>query len=959
MNVIIKTVCGLCTLMPLIEPTSALAQVALSKSLVDRGLQSSWQSTGSEIPLDPAWRTGVLPNGVRFAVRRGTQPPGVISIRVRVGAGALMEADDEQGWTHFLEHMVFRGTEHFADGEAIKIWQRLGASFGTDTNAFTTLTATTFVLDLPKNDVASYGKAMDVLADMMGHATIDLAALNIERKVVLAERALRSPPIAEKVKAIGNPVFLAGTKAANRDVIGSDSTLNAATAERLKGYYQRWYRPSRTVVTVVGDADPAVLEAGLRRAFGNWSAIGKEPSEPDYGAPVRPRQQATVVVDPLIPNTVQLAYVTPHDDRPWTIARQQRQYLDWVALAVLNARLATESQKGQAIVSAGLSFGNSRHVQDQLTLGIVPKRGAWDAALDEASGVLNGVLAVPPSQAEIDQQVTSIGRMLDRQVTGQDTRTSDDLANGFIRDVDEGDVSGSRAFYRDLFAAQTKTFTPVTVQLEIRRLLSPDPRLLVYSSTPIPGGDAAAIAALAKAKTVSATQEAAIRTVSLNDLKLPGQPATVVSASNIAGLDIERVRFSNGVELNLKHTAFEKDKIHVNVRIGHGLLGERSDEPGLQWTSGALLVSGYGSFSPDELARLLAGRTIAFGVRAGLDALMLGGSSNRNDVADMLKLMSVSLTQMDYKPAPLARLQDGMNASYQAIYSQPGSVFSAFATPYLYGGDTRFRGMPVTAEIDAVTLPAFRAYWQERLNQGPVRITVVGEFDRDAVIAAVAHSFGTLPLRKDVAPDDARRAVTASLPATDPVILRHRGDPGQALVARVWPAQAFLDDVPTARALDLASSLIQTRLIEGFRETQGGTYAPFVSYNYDDNMPHYGAFLAGAQLRTDRIADFDAALASIVADLAAHGPDPDAFARAKTTSVGAAERARKTNDFWSAVLLVNLDDPREIAAIRDGVAERQAVTPEKVRAAVGKFLGPAARSFEIQVLPKAASLKGP
>ena len=311
----------------------------------------------------------------------------------------------------------------------------------------------------------------------------------------------------------------------------------------------------------------------------------------------------------------------------------------------------------------------------------------------------------------------------------------------------------------------------MAVQAEVRRLLSPDPRLLVYSSTPIPGGNAAVIAALAKAKTVAATQEAAIRTVSLNDLKLPGQPATVVSTSTIASLDVERVRFSNGVELDLKHTAFEKDKIHVNVRIGHGLLGERPDDPGLQWTSGALLVSGYGSFSPDELARLLAGRTIAFGVRTGLGALMLGGNSNRNDVADMLKLMFVSLTQMDYKLAPLTRLKDGMNASYQAIYNQPGSVFSAFATPYLYGGDTRFRGMPSTAEIDAVTLPAFRAYWQERLNQGPVRITVVGEFDRDAVIAAVARSFGTLALRKDLPPDDARRAVTVSLPTTDPVIL--------------------------------------------------------------------------------------------------------------------------------------------------------------------------------------------
>ncbi|PTT34278.1 peptidase M16, partial [Stenotrophomonas sp. HMWF022] len=113
-----------------------------------------------------------------------------------------METDEQQGWTHMLEHMVFRGTDHFADGEGIKIWQRLGASFGSDTNAFTTLTATTFVLDLPKNDGTSYDQAMAVLAEMMSRATIDPVALATERKVVLAERALRMPPMAEKVKQI-------------------------------------------------------------------------------------------------------------------------------------------------------------------------------------------------------------------------------------------------------------------------------------------------------------------------------------------------------------------------------------------------------------------------------------------------------------------------------------------------------------------------------------------------------------------------------------------------------------------------------------------------------------------------------------------------------------------------------------------------------------------------------------
>ncbi|GAA3268221.1 hypothetical protein GCM10020258_39240 [Sphingomonas yabuuchiae] len=199
-------------------------------------------------------------------------------------------------------------------------------------------------------------------------------------------------------------------------------------------------------------------------------------------------------------------------------------------------------------------------------------------------------------------------------------------------------------------------------------------------------------------------------------------------------------------------------------------------------------------------------------------------------------------------------------------------MFSAFATPYLFGGDTRFRATPPIAEVDAVTLPAFQSYWQQRLNQGPVKVGVVGDFDRDAIIAAVAKSFGTLPSRENVPLDAAQRAVSASLPAADPVVLRHRGDPTQAMVARIWPTQGLFDDVTTGRALELAASLIQTRLTEDFRETQGGSYAPFVSYNYGGgDIPHYGALVAGAQLRTDRMADFEAALTAVITDIAAHG----------------------------------------------------------------------------------------
>lgn len=257
----------------------------------------SWEHAGSDIPADPAWRTGTLANGVRYAVRRNAIPAGSIAIRVRIDAGGLNGSDAEAGWAHIIEHMSFRGTAHYGDGEGSRIWQRLGASFGIDTNAFTSPRATTYVLDLPKADAASYTLAMDVVAEMVQSAKIDAAALAVEKQVVLAERSARMSPFASKVEDANRSLVWSGLKMARYPMIGTSATIAAADAPSLRAFYKRWYRPERTVVVVVGDADPALLESVVRAKFDGWRGEGPKPAEPDYGSPHAPARATAVVAE--------------------------------------------------------------------------------------------------------------------------------------------------------------------------------------------------------------------------------------------------------------------------------------------------------------------------------------------------------------------------------------------------------------------------------------------------------------------------------------------------------------------------------------------------------------------------------------------------------------------------------------------------------------------------------------
>src|SRR3546814_10316230 len=86
-----------------------------------------------------------------------------------------------------LEHLTFRGSEHIPDGEAKRIWQRFGVTFGSDSNAQTTPTQTVYQLDLPSVTPANLDESMKLLAGMMREPRISDAAVDAERGVVLAE----------------------------------------------------------------------------------------------------------------------------------------------------------------------------------------------------------------------------------------------------------------------------------------------------------------------------------------------------------------------------------------------------------------------------------------------------------------------------------------------------------------------------------------------------------------------------------------------------------------------------------------------------------------------------------------------------------------------------------------------------------------------------------------------------
>ena len=133
----------------------SLAALLFAFLALRTGAALPFPQAGSDLRPDPTAHFGVLPNGLRYVVRANSEPKGRASLRLLVLSGSLEEREDQRGLAHFLEHMAFNGSTHYPPGTLVEYFQRLGMSFGGDTNAYTSFDHTAYKIELPNAQPAT------------------------------------------------------------------------------------------------------------------------------------------------------------------------------------------------------------------------------------------------------------------------------------------------------------------------------------------------------------------------------------------------------------------------------------------------------------------------------------------------------------------------------------------------------------------------------------------------------------------------------------------------------------------------------------------------------------------------------------------------------------------------------------------------------------------------------------
>ena len=233
------------------------------------------------IPVDPQVRIGKLDNGLTYYIRHNEEPKNQAHFYIAQKVGSILEEENQRGLAHFLEHMCFNGSEHFAGNGIVKYCEKIGVQFGGDLNAYTSIDETVYNIDnVPTTDPTNIDSCLYILYDWADGLLLEGDDIDHERGVIHEEWRQRMNAQMRLYEQL-LPKMYPGNRYGERMPIGTLEVIDNFPYQAIRDYYEKWYRPDQQGIVVVGDIDVDAIEAKIKTIFGGIK-MPENPAERFY-----------------------------------------------------------------------------------------------------------------------------------------------------------------------------------------------------------------------------------------------------------------------------------------------------------------------------------------------------------------------------------------------------------------------------------------------------------------------------------------------------------------------------------------------------------------------------------------------------------------------------------------------------------------------------------------------------
>lgn len=863
--------------------------LVLAACSTDAGVRPTARNSaeGVQLPVDPDARVFTLDNGLTVYVRENNRPGGSAEMRLAVNAGSALEAPDQSGVAHFLEHMLFNGTADYPHNDLIDVLRGFGMEFGADVNAYTSFDETVYELSVPVDDPGNLGTGLDVLAQWLSAATIDEQDVVDERGVVLDEWRTSDQTLYGRQALVLEEMFLGGSGFEGRDPIGTEQAISAMTAEPLRRFYDDWYRPDNAAVVVVGDIDADHVEQLIRDRFEGLDGRSDAPDRPDLGFESFTESVVRVAPDPDA--TEVMAELTwPHPAEPeTTIGEIRARLLVQLGFDMVATRLSGDITGADApFTESVLSSNDWVRAIDAPSVYVSADSADAEPAIDALIVEFERARRYGFDDNEFASAINYYRSQVEADNDSSDTRGDVQFASDFVDHFLTGSPIPSAA---DAYAAYTQMLDSIEaddVAAAFERFLdtsAPHLFVSVAEGDDVPTEDElrALLADVAEREIEPREMSVAV----VDGLMTPPDPVRESSSEAFVSepswfLDATVLEFPNGATVIVNPTEIADNDVSLLAWSpgGTSLLAP-ADALAARYAAWVAPASGLGELDTAQVARLLESTTVDLQTYIGVSEEAIYGSTGTDDLETALQVLHLWFTEPRFDPTVL----DSVIAADQQFLDEPAAdpdtAAYVAATEARYGDDRRYAAMPTQAELDAVTTADLDRVFRDRIaSPGDWVFVLSGDFDVDEAIELMRRYVGGLPAggESEVAADVA--------PAVPPGVVSREvragtGDQGSLSIAYEVDSDRSQFEIVTA---DVLTQVLNTRLIDHVREELGASYSPSAYVEIDEYL---GSVRTTVSVSGDPagLDDLRQIVLADMTDIATNGPTTEEFDAAIAT----------------------------------------------------------------------------
>lgn len=816
------------------------------------GFQLSAQVNFSEpLPLDPKVKVGKLENGLTYYIRQNKRPEQKVELRLVVNAGSINEDDDQQGLAHMAEHMAFNGTKNFKKNDIVSFLQDIGVGFGNDLNAYTSFDQTVYILPIPTSKQGNLEKGFQVLEDWAHNVTYNNDDIDGERAIILEESRLGKGANDRMFRKI-YPGLFAGSKYGNRLPIGVDSIIKNFKHDAIRRYYRDWYRPDLMAVVVVGDIEPSKAEELIRKHFSTLTMPANPRKRELADLPAYKSSDAIIVTDKEATSYQFGIYYPAYKVSSSTTIGDYRDDLEQQLFTTLiNQRLQELTQKeNPPFIFASTSFGSFARGYDAFnafgSVGTGDVNKGMNALLEEIERVKRyGFTA-----SELERAKKNMLAMYESAYNNRDKTESGNYVNEYINHFLEQEPSpGIEKEFEfvkaimpgitiDEVNAVAKKFKDQTNRFVF--VVGPDPK----AGEKLPASkDLLAMMDAKEKADIKPYEEKAVATELLKKAPAAGK---VVSKTTNAQLGATELKLSNGVTVTLRPTDFKNDQIVMgSTRPGGKNHYGVSDKYNAEYATAVVNAMGVGEFSPTDLKKALAGRTVTVNPLFTGTSEGVRGNSTIKDLETMFQLTHLYFTAPRKDTTLFKSFVQRNKSQFAMLSANPQAAFIDTMYKTLFNNNPLAPvAVPKSEYYDKINLDRTLAIYNERFGDVTgMHFVFVGSFKEEEIIPMIEKYIGSLPAsgKKFNYVDNKVRTIGGKKNLTV-----SKGKEQKSLILAFYAGE-----IPYSEDLELKtqamSEVLNIRIIEELREKVqgiygGGTFAslekvPYGNYNFVLQLP--------------------------------------------------------------------------------------------------------------------------